>query len=549
MHNLRSLHVLRTLLCLCLIAASWAVASCDNKPEAPAVEPVGKLEEAPPTFLTLAFTGNINGIIDPCGCVKKQLGGLARRASVIEGLREKSDNVLYVDYGNWLFPVGPVPEVEREQRIEKARLQVEAANQMQLAAFSPGPADFAAGTATLKELLKKAAFPVVSANLVDPASRKLLFPAYTVAEIGGLRLGITGVSEPVSTIPQLTGEAQALDPVPALREVLTELAPKVHRVLVLARPGGETRFEISALEGVDFVIGAPGDVGIGDAQAANLALVASVSDRGQRVGSISVQLESERKGYYRGERMLALEQEIREAQERVSKARAEGDEALAAANEKLIEFRDADLAKLKGRMGFLANFFDVDENVEPNEQQFLLVDNFRRQQERRAREVYGRGWEKYLKDQQDFAGAQACMGCHQGQYEHWLGTRHASAFTSLEKTHQTSDNDCLKCHTTGYQNAFTGDYAPELFRGVQCEACHGESASHSREPRVVKTPWVIKSITCRRCHGIQHGEKFDFEEALPRMLHPGHGTGIMETPHFEGERAAPPTRQEREGAH
>ncbi|MCB0218466.1 MAG: hypothetical protein KDH09_02125 [Chrysiogenetes bacterium] len=549
MHNLRPVNALRVLLCLCLLAASWAVSSCDNKSQPAPETAETPLPPEPPTFLTLVFSGNIKGIIDPCGCVKKQLGGLARRASVIEGLREKSDNVVYVDYGNWLFPMGPVPEVEREQRIEKARLQIEAANQMKLAAFTPGPSDFAAGTGTLKELLKKAAFHAVSANLVDPASRELLFPAYAIVEVGGLRLGITGVSEPVSTIPQLAGEAEALPPVEALRGVLAELRPRVHRILVLARPGGEARFEISALEGVDFVIGAPGDVPVGEAQAANLALVASVSDRGQRVGSVSVQLQPGRKGYYRGERMLALEQEIKDAQARAEKARAAGDEELAAGNEKLIAFRTEDLAKLKDRMGFLASFFEIDENVEPDEQQFLLVDNFRRQQEARAREVYGRDWEKYLKDQHDFAGAQACMGCHQGQYEHWLGTRHASAFASLEKTHQGSDHECLKCHTTGYQNAFIGDYAPELFRGVQCESCHGESAPHSREPQLVKTPWVIDSLTCRRCHGIQHGENFNFDEALPKILHPGHGEHSVEAPHFEGKVAPQPGDAERAGEH
>lgn len=505
------------------------LAACESGPE-PATQPKGIAPPASPTFLTLAFTGNIKGIIDPCGCTKKQLGGLARRATILEELREKSDNVIYVDYGNWLFPVAPLSDMEREQRIEKARLHIKAANQMGLAAFTPGPSDFAAGTEALKELLKKATFPTVSANLVDPDTGAPLFETHTILEVGGMRLGITGVSEPVSSIPQLAGEAQAIEPLEALKDVLTELRPKVHRILVLTRPGGETPWEISALPGVDFVIGSPNDVGVGEARGSGNAIVASVSDRGQRVGAITVQLQPGRTGYYAGNRMLAIEQEVAEARERAAQARAEGNEDLAAANEKLIASRSEELEKLHRQMGFLHNFFEIDESVEPNEPQFLMVDYFRRRQEQRAREIYGRGWDEYLKDQHDFGGAQACMGCHQGIHDHWKETRHADAFESLAKTHQTSDNDCLKCHTTGYQNAWQGNYAPELFRGVSCEACHGESGPHSRDPLVVKPPWVVQERTCRRCHGIQHGEEFDYQQSLQKILHPDMHQDSMEPP-------------------
>ena len=48
-------------------------------------------------------TTNVNGEIDPCGWKKKPLGGLARKATIIDELVSANNEVAIVDAGNLFF--------------------------------------------------------------------------------------------------------------------------------------------------------------------------------------------------------------------------------------------------------------------------------------------------------------------------------------------------------------------------------------------------------------------------------------------------------------
>ena len=73
----------------------------------------------------------------------------------------------------------------------------------------------------------------------------------------------------------------------------------------------------------------------------------------------------------------------------------------------------------------------------------------------------------------NYAGPDACAGCHKELFETWKTTRHANAFSSpifqRDWAEIGSDFTCLECHTTGYDIANSA-YAHE---GVTCESCHG----------------------------------------------------------------------------
>ena len=52
--------------------------------------------------LAIAYTGNALGVLEPCGCSPDggMIGGLARRSSLIQGLRTRYPGVLLLDTGN-----------------------------------------------------------------------------------------------------------------------------------------------------------------------------------------------------------------------------------------------------------------------------------------------------------------------------------------------------------------------------------------------------------------------------------------------------------------
>jgi hypothetical protein len=101
------------------------------------------------------------------------------------------------------------------------------------------------------------------------------------------------------------------------------------------------------------------------------------------------------------------------------------------------------------------------------------------------------------KQEEAYAGSQACTQCHGAIHDAWVSTRHAQAFSApifqqdwKELGQQIS---CLECHTTGY-NEDTGSYAEE---GVSCESCHGPfQPNHPAQPM----PITPNEELCGTCH-------------------------------------------------
>jgi len=65
---------------------------------------------------TLVFSGNLNGVLAPCGCQQAQGGGLARWASALRDLAPRTSDVLLMDGGNLVSRLSPSPEALREAR-------------------------------------------------------------------------------------------------------------------------------------------------------------------------------------------------------------------------------------------------------------------------------------------------------------------------------------------------------------------------------------------------------------------------------------------------
>jgi hypothetical protein len=118
----------------------------------------------------------------------------------------------------------------------------------------------------------------------------------------------------------------------------------------------------------------------------------------------------------------------------------------------------------------------------------------------------------------NYAGSTACRSCHGPQFKKWSNTKHAVAYTTLEKKGQQFNTQCLPCHVTG---AFgqTGETVLGLagdLRQVGCETCHGPAREHASRPDNGK-PGQPTMETCLRCHTGDHDDNFIFPEALDRL--------------------------------
>ena len=125
-----------------------------------------------------------------------------------------------------------------------------------------------------------------------------------------------------------------------------------------------------------------------------------------------------------------------------------------------------------------------------------------------------------------YAGVQACAGCHQGIYRLSRRTRRTLKPLRLSsKFIRTPIRACLPCHTVGYgfTTGFTNALQTPQLEGVQCENCHGPAANHAANPEFPSTvPRVeLAAQVCGGCHSAQlapaevvahHPVAFSFED-------------------------------------
>lgn len=219
---------------------------------------------AAPRRLVLLFTGDNQGEIAPCGCKAEPQGGLARRKTAVEAEKARGLPVLLLDSGNALFRK-PVRQDE-PLVTQRAELVLEQMESLGTAAMAVGHRDLSQGLTWLRKAAQgpKKKLKLLSANLVD-AKGKAPFPASTVLEAGGLKVGVVGVSPegPPPGEPTLKGRP----PIDAALAEARKLRQKnkVDVVVVLAAVPYQEAVKLALLanDAVDFVVESHEAKGIG----------------------------------------------------------------------------------------------------------------------------------------------------------------------------------------------------------------------------------------------------------------------------------------------
>ena len=168
--------------------------------------------------ISIIATANVHGETDPCGWKKKPLGGLARKATIVE--QYNSNNIYIVDAGNLFFKSESLEDgIPREVALINADIILNSFNEIGCTAFSPGSKDFAAGKDFILSSAKTASFPFISCNIFDSDS-KLLFDPYVINNQNGIRVAFIGLT----SIFQSDGIV-VKNPISSLKEILDEVVP------------------------------------------------------------------------------------------------------------------------------------------------------------------------------------------------------------------------------------------------------------------------------------------------------------------------------------
>jgi 5'-nucleotidase len=175
--------------------------------------------------LTILHTNDQHSRIDPFpddGRKYGGMGGMARRATLIERIRQQEPNVLLLDSGDiWQgTPYFNFFEGELEYKLM---------TQMKYDAATLGNHDFDIGLEGLQKQLPLAGFPFLTANY--DFSNTILqgrFQPYKVFEKQGIRVGIFGLGIELDGLvsKNMYGETVYLDPVEKAREMVQALREK-----------------------------------------------------------------------------------------------------------------------------------------------------------------------------------------------------------------------------------------------------------------------------------------------------------------------------------
>lgn len=236
-----------------VLAAFVAVAGCGVVPDAPA-------GLAAPRRATLLFFSDAHAQLEehpelfwtPDGRTEiARAGGYARLAHVVNEIRrETRGRALLIDGGDTFQGSGPAAWSQGEVVLAPQRA-------LGVDLGLPGNWEVVYGPARMRELAGAVDYPLIAANIVDEASGEPVFPATLVREIGGIRFGFVGLTDPDVPVRQAPAYSRGLRYLDAssIEPHVRALRDEVDLVVLLAHVGLARTIAIAEqIDGIDIVL-------------------------------------------------------------------------------------------------------------------------------------------------------------------------------------------------------------------------------------------------------------------------------------------------------
>lgn len=494
-------------------------------------------DPGPPT-VRLYVVSDLAGALEPCGCVKDQLGGLDHAAAWMAKERTKVDGAILVAAGP-LFFMDPILKEERAaQEKAKAETLARALGTLGFAAVAPGRNEWAGGPAELQTLIQSSGGALVAANLAAPAP--VPWVSSVVRDVHGTKVGLIGVSAPdraeIGAVPDVT----VASPTDAVKSEVTKVrAGGASIVIVLAAVGrGEAkRIADVAPDVTAIVVGSPGGSGEANtetppAERVGNVLVVETGNHLQTLGVLDFYVKdgsfkfADGSGLDQAQKRASLMRQIDELRGRIA-MNPRVDEEQKKRLEKLEAEKKTldDVAPPRTGSFFRWSTIQVRESLGKDEGlKKELADYYRRVNDMN-RAAFANKMPRPSESGDAYAGVDSCTPCHKEAKAVWDKTPHAKAYATLSTELKQFNLDCVSCHVTGYDEpGGSAVVHVEKLENVQCEVCHGPSSKHVKNAKKVKVPVPTPTpARCLACHHAPHVHEFDSAAKMPEILGPGHG--------------------------
>lgn len=349
-------------------------------------------------------------------------------------------------------------------------------------ALNVGRVDLLLPSALLRTLAAEARFPLLSANVVDAAG-KAPFSGWIVREVGGMRVGVFGLSgDQILGVPRLPGrDLTVRDPAAAARAAVATLRRTCDLVVALSQLGLDADVQLAReVPGIDVILGGFTRQTTTTPHIEGATLILQAGAKGMRLGRLELLILPGSKGPW------------------IARSAARGEES------RVYDWR----------------LVPLDAGIPDHPALAALLDRHR--EDLRARNLAELASPPPAAPaptplKPAYVGAEACGACHPAQLRQWAASRHARALPALKRKRQELNPECIRCHVTAYGEV--GGYRPDPGKGVdlgnvQCEACHGFGREHRGPGRIRGR---VSEAVCRRCHTTENSPTFKYEPYLKKL--------------------------------
>lgn len=500
----------------------FGIVACDAcKPSLPGG--TGTQVEVETPSLRLYLLSDPAGALEPCGCVKDQLGGMDHLAAFIRAEQVRAPV-------SALLVSGPTFYMDLERKSDRAAQDdaradtiADTLSKLNLLALVPNKND--TGPGRLEALSSRAKAPVLG----DVQA--------SLRTVGAFKLGLLGVQKPADgevSHERVASEAKALRAQGARATI----------VLFTGGRGDAKRLADRVPELTAILVGSASSIGEGNTETPSgerigNVLIAATGNHVQTVGVLDLFVRGEGEDTFQDASSLQKARARSELSNKMNDLRSEiagmetdrKDAAAIASKRSALELvrkeRDAldhSPAPAKGNYArYRTEEVRATFGNEP-ETEALMKGYYKLVNESNKKLFADRKPAEPAKGQPGYVGIAACVDCHREAKAVWDKTAHAHAYKTLSDQSKEFNLDCVSCHVTGYDKpgGSTVTFVEKL-QDVQCEVCHGPGSLHAKQPKVAIPVPLPSADSCLTCHHPPHVHSFDAAAKRELILGPGHG--------------------------
>ena len=419
--------------------------------------------------LAIYFTCDTRGRLEPCGCFTGQYGGLTRLKTVLD--TEAPSGALRVDIGD---AIGGHEDYDLIQY----RYLLGAYAAMKYDALNIGHREAQLSAAQLRQLRTSSPVPMLSANLLDKATRKPIFDSCRIVLRNGCRVALIGLVDPRGLGEDLGAGLEVDDMESTLARQLAEVRPKADLVVLLAFTDEESLARLAEqFYEIQVILGGKVSQPAQELKRHNRSLIYFVTNESRALGILELQLRP-------GAGLRVVGNEIRLLRDQIPQDPAFSQMALA--------YRD------EVRRTRLA----VDDPANAA-----------------ADTIPG------VRAAAGYVGSRRCVECHKTAADTWAKSAHARAFAILCDRKADADPKCIGCHTTGFgaPSGYRRQFGRDKLIDVGCESCHGPGSLHVQQREGDKTiSFTYRPLDagdCKKCHYGEFSRPFYWHEFWPVIKH------------------------------